>query len=608
MQLAFGPSGTARIKASRLKPAGSESALLRLAVLACAAVCWALLVADLQADEMSARQFGEKLERARELNVSAPWQESQLLLDELEPHLEQATRDQKIDYWLLVSRNQALAGEIEAGLTTLRELLAGPMEDVQRARAYRRAANLTMIARKWEATFEYIIRGLELIDGLEGDDKIYAPFSLAAYLYALVGEYETAIEYGHASVENARSHGTMRDRCVIHGRLAFVYKAAGQYETALEHYREAVSICLESGDDLFTGTIQSGFADLLRHAGEYDRAEEAFAQAFERLEAADYAPGLAEASLYKSRLLEETDRFDRMRELLEDTLPRLRDQEVWDYVAEAREMLARTAAARAEFRNAVEHMEQSLEARRRLLDQNRARHLAYLQVVFDTRAKQQELALLREQRRAAELEAASRRTDRRMRWLAAGAAALALLALLLVLTHVLRGRHHFRRLSRLDSLTRLANHTRFFEAAADMVRQSRDSESPVTLIIGDIDHFKRVNDRFGHIAGDHTLKAVARALRDRCPKGALIGRIGGEEFAVCLPDSSTESIERLLDEWRQAVSRIDCGGDDWPLTMSFGVARARLRESLALLRLRADEALYRAKNDGRDRIVFADAE
>jgi len=148
MQMAFGPSGMARSKAARLKPAGLESPLLRLAVLACAAVCWALLVADRQADEMSARQFGEKLERARELNVSAPWQESQLLLDELEPHLEQATRDQMIDYWLLVSRNQALAGEIEAGLATLRELLAGPMEDVQRARAYRRAANLTMIARK----------------------------------------------------------------------------------------------------------------------------------------------------------------------------------------------------------------------------------------------------------------------------------------------------------------------------------------------------------------------------------------------------------------------------------------------------------------------------
>jgi diguanylate cyclase (GGDEF)-like protein len=588
-----------------LKAAGARTAF---GLLAGATLCALLSLAGVRAEEMTTEQFGQKLDQARELNVSAPWQESQALLDELARHLPQATRDQRVDYWLLVSRNQALAGDIEAGLETLRELLAGPMRDVQRARAYRRAANLTMIARKWEETFEYIIRGLELIDRLEGDEKIYAPFSLAAYLYALVGEYETATEYAHAAVENARSHGTMRDRCVIHGRLAFVHKAAGRYDTALEHYREAVSICLESGDDLFTGTIQSGFADLLRHAGEYDRAEEVFAQAFERLEATGYGPGLAEASLYKARLLEETDRLDHMRELLEDTLPRLRDQEVWDYVAEAREMLARAAAAGGEFRHAVEHMEQSLEARRRLLDQNRARQLAYLQVVFDTRTQRQELSLLREQRRAAELEAASRSTDRRIRWLASGAAVLALIALLLVLAHVLRGRQHFRRLSRLDSLTRIDNHTRFFQAAAEMLKHAQDDEHALTLIIGDVDHFKRVNDRFGHMAGDRALRGVARALRSRCPDGARLGRVGGEEFAACLPGLDRDAVDKLLERWRKALARIDYGGDDLPLTMSFGVARARPGESLASLRLRADEALYRAKNNGRDRIVFADAQ
>ena len=69
-----------------------------------------------------------------------------------------------------------------------------------------------------------------------------------------------------------------------------------------------------------------------------------------------------------------------------------------------------------------------------------------------------------------------------------------------------------------------------------------------------------------------------------------------------------DAVDEVLERWRKALARIDYGGDDLPLTMSFGVARARPGESLASLRLRADEALYRAKNDGRDRIVFADAE
>lgn len=606
MQTDFPPSGVARFRASPLKSTGPALALERVAVLACAAIWCVLLVTDLRAEEMSEARFGEKLERARELNISAPWQESQVLLDELEPHLARATRDQKVDYWLLVSRNQALAGDIEAGLATLRRLLARPMRVDQRARTYRRAANLTMLARKWEETFEYLIRGLELSDRLQGDDRIYSPFSLAAYLYALVGEHENAIEYGHAAVENARAHGTPRDRCVDRGRLAFAYKAAGRHASALEHYRKAVSVCLASGDDLFTGTIQSGLADLLRNAGEYARAEQTFTQAFARLEAAEYAPGLAEARLYKARLLAETDRRDQMRQLLYEILPQLRKQAAWDYLAEAREMLARAAADRGEFQAAMAHMKDSLDARRRLLDQDRARQLAHLQVVFDTRSQQQELALLQEQRRAAELESQSRSANRHQRWLITAGGALLLLTLVLLLAHVLRSRQHFRRMSRLDGLTRVNNHTRFFEVAGSMADGARLDGHALALILGDIDHFKRVNDRFGHIAGDRVLRRVARAMRREAPEAASIGRIGGEEFAACMPVESQESVRAYIENVREAVARIDPGEDNEPLTLSFGVAHMRPGETMSSLRLRADGALYRAKTAGRDRIVFAD--
>lgn len=576
------------------------------ALLACT-ILWLAGAPSPAAGQMSPERFGQDLERAKELNVTEPWQVSQALLDQLEPHLAEATREQAVEYWLLAARNQALAGDMGKGLATLQELLGGPMRVDQRVRAYSRAANLALLLRKWEETFEYLIRGLELKDRLEPADRVHVPFGLAAYLYAKVGEIDSAIEYGRLAVATAQAHGNAWELCIVQGRLAFVYKTSGQQAQALRHYRDALDACLKSGDELITGTVESGLADLLREAGDHAEAEELFTSALARLTATDYTYGLAETRLYSARLELERGRKDRLRELLEVALPELEQQQAWEYVAEAHEMLARAAATSGDHREAFEHMQSGLEARQRFLDRDRSLRLAHLQIAFDTRSQQQELALLREQQRAAELAAQSRRAGRHMRWLGAGAAGLLLLVLFLLLAHVARGRRHFRRLSELDGLTGLANHTRFFDAARALADRCASEGRSFALVLGDIDHFKRVNDEHGHMAGDRTLRQVARVLRECSPEGAPLGRIGGEEFAVCLPAASRASAGRFVEDVRAALGKVGNGGTDAAaLTMSFGVAEANPGESLGALRLRADQALYRAKHAGRDEVVFAD--
>lgn len=576
------------------------------ALLACT-ILWLAGAISTAAGEMSAERFGQVLARAKELNVTEPWQVSQALLDELEPHLSEATRDQVVDYWLLAARNQALAGDMGKGLATLQELLGGPMRLDQRARAYSRAANLALLLRRWEETFEYLIRGLELKERLEPADRVHVPFGLAAYLYAKVGEIDSAIEYGRLAVATAQAHGNAWELCIVQGRLAFVYKTSGRQAQARRHYRDALDACLRSGDDLITGTVESGLADLLREAGDHAEAEELFTSALARLTTADYTYGLAEARLYSARFHLEHGRKDRVRELLELALPQLEQQQAWDYVAEAHEMLAHAAATAGDHREAFEHMQHGLEARQRFLDRDRSLRLAHLQIAFDTRSQQQELALLRQQQRAAELASQSRRAGHHMRWLGAGAAALLLLVLFLLLAHVARGRRHFRRLSQLDGLTGLANHTRFFDTARALAERCASEGRSFVLVLGDIDHFKRVNDRFGHMAGDRTLREVARVLRELSPEGALAGRIGGEEFAVCLPAATRASAGRFVEAVRAALRAVGNGGTGAAaLTMSFGVAEADRGERLGSVRLRADQALYRAKRAGRDKVVFAD--
>jgi len=160
-----------------------------------------------------------------------------------------------------------------------------------------------------------------------------------------------------------------------------------------------------------------------------------------------------------------------------------------------------------------------------------------------------------------------------------------------------------------DPLTGLANR-RSAEERLDACRaESMRHRDPLSVLALDLDHFKRVNDRHGHAAGDQVLQAVAQVLREEVRGGDLAARHGGEEFLVILPhcacDQAFEIAERI--RLRIAGMRVDVDGKVLRATVSIGVASLSGDEPMGTLLVRADAALYAAKTRGRDRCVLAPA-
>jgi len=159
-----------------------------------------------------------------------------------------------------------------------------------------------------------------------------------------------------------------------------------------------------------------------------------------------------------------------------------------------------------------------------------------------------------------------------------------------------------------DPLTGLANRRHFVQALATEIARSRRYGAPLTVLLIDIDYFKRVNDRFGHAAGDSALATVANGLRSSCRQTDLPARYGGDEFALLLPETSAERglhfAERLAAVLR-TVPPYEAGAPS--LTLSIGVAENARGEDADQLLKRADEALYQAKDAGRNRAVLAPA-
>jgi diguanylate cyclase (GGDEF)-like protein len=160
-----------------------------------------------------------------------------------------------------------------------------------------------------------------------------------------------------------------------------------------------------------------------------------------------------------------------------------------------------------------------------------------------------------------------------------------------------------------DPLTGLFNRRGFSEAAARMIAREERAGRPVTVLIFDIDHFKSVNDRFGHPAGDEVLKLFALVLTRTLRVTDIIGRIGGEEFVAMLPCTIPEAViaaERV----REAFETSGIEVDDLPIvtTVSTGVAGGEPGTEFEVLLPCADTALYAAKRGGRNRVEVADGE
>jgi diguanylate cyclase (GGDEF)-like protein len=158
-----------------------------------------------------------------------------------------------------------------------------------------------------------------------------------------------------------------------------------------------------------------------------------------------------------------------------------------------------------------------------------------------------------------------------------------------------------------DSLTGVLNHTAISARLEDEMARVERSGLPLAFAVIDLDHFKSVNDTHGHLVGDQILRSMTRLLRQRLRKSDIVGRMGGEEFAVIIPDTSLEAAYQVIETLRSSFARMrhEVARGAFSVTFSAGIAMHVAGRSVADLIGSADEAMYRAKQSGRNRVVIA---
>ena len=269
------------------------------------------------------------------------------------------------------------------------------------------------------------------------------------------------------------------------------------------------------------------------------------------------------------------------------------------------ETMSAIKRAQGQLSVAMDYYDINLELKKKVLDDQLHKNLAYQRVKFDSQDKANQVALLEQKNKNLSIEKALQQNKYQnlILLLTLGAVVLAILGAWLFNT--LRLKNIFRVSAQIDGLTQVSNRSHF---TASSHQAFSDPTRNVSLVLFDMDFFKKINDTYGHPAGDWVLKTVCATLKEQLPKTALFGRLGGEEFALCLPSvQRADEARALAERCRAAIAAIDTApsGFDFAITASFGVAtrNAHMTDSFEETLVHADKALYLSKNEGRNRVT-----
>ena len=168
--------------------------------------------------------------------------------------------------------------------------------------------------------------------------------------------------------------------------------------------------------------------------------------------------------------------------------------------------------------------------------------------------------------------------------------------------------HYFEEIAYIDHLTKIDNRRSFFEKSAKIIELARRNKLDVGMLMIDIDFFKRINDTYGHKAGDEVLKAVSQAISKVIRESDLLGRIGGEEFALLVVNCNKENLEKVAQKVRKAVEDVIVEYKEAKIniTISVGAYLANDEDDIDEMLKKADELLYKAKENGRNRVEVSE--
>ena len=424
-----------------------------------------------------------------------------------------------------------------------------------------------------------------------------------------MGDYSQALTLNQEKIDWDTEHDATMNLSVSRFMRGQILKLMGNYNAAIIEFTQARQLSISLADSQGIAFADQRICEAHIELGELLPAARECAGALRRFSIANSADSVKETQALQARIDLGSGHPERALAILNRVLDHNGADMPPRHVASIYHWRARANAALHNYRDAYSDLQEYVNRYTAANDAERNRQAGALRARFETDREVERNASL--QRELAVSQEQSHRQAQQLRWNAVvvllGVVVITLLIYFLVTTR--RYRQQLVTLASQDALTGLPNRRRTAELAAAALQAASDTHQPLTLAVIDMDHFKIINDRCGHATGDFVLKEFARAGREVLRASDILGRWGGEEFLLVMPDTPLDLALSSLERLRTLVFGIPLPavGSELRVSISAGLATNEAgAKSLDELIARADAALYIAKNEGRDLVRVAD--
>jgi diguanylate cyclase (GGDEF)-like protein len=524
------------------------------------------------------------------------------LLDQLH-HREARLNDEQhlllkyLDAWQL-----DYLGDYRAARTSLTAIIRDTPDATLRFRATATLVNVLGAVHRYDDAFAQLNQMIEQLPEVTDPEVRWQGLGEIAQLLTAAGQYDLGMSYARQMLDVIPPGQTA---CKASYFVEHARYSAGQLGDDDQQAREAIDDCAKAGESVFANALRADLASAQIQAGHPDEAAALIEMHYPSARHDQYLITTLRFDALLAQAYLMMGQSSKARTYALAAVQASTPGEFTDPLRMACKTLYQIDQQHGDFKSALNWHGRYMEADKGYLDDISAKALAYQIVKQQVQAKKLQVDALNKQNRILYLQQALDRKAVEASRLYIVVLALGLLAIGLWLLRLKRSQLQFKRMAQCDSLTGIYNRKHFMSEAEYALRYAQRSVRGACLVLIDLDHFKLINDTYGHATGDQVLRRAVGACQQFVRSTDVFGRLGGEEFGVLMPECGLDSGIERAEEIRRSVAQLSDQDDPGiPVSASFGVAfTGESGYDLRQLLMDADHALYRAKRAGRNCVV-----
>ena len=499
----------------------------------------------------------------------------------------------------------AYDGNYGAVVEILKPIINESKDATLRFRSHATMTNVLAISSQHEEAYSQLGNLIELLPQVRDKGAREQGLIVAAVLYNQARQYDLGLQYANMLIEESL---VGRNAC-IGGQLKLeALHKGGKIKEVGSEFQSAIDACEKVHEYLYANLIRTYVAEMHLSQGRHNDAIRLLTDNLDEVKSTKYPMLISAFNALIAYCHRAKGDVVTARQFALRALESGVKGEYTRPLVSAYELLYEIAKDQGDTKAALTYYEQYSVADKGYLTDISARELAYQRVMHEVDAGKLLIDGLNKQNQVLQLQQElNKKAVENIRLY------IALLVVIFIFIafwayKTKRSQMHFMKLSRRDGLTGIFNRPHFIELAESTLKSARKNQQDVCVVLCDLDHFKSVNDNYGHAEGDYVLQRAVTACQMHLRATDVFARIGGEEFGLLLPGCNIEDARGRVERLRIAVSESNPSDGKFKVSASFGISCSNSSGyNLQTLMTHADAALYQAKRSGRNRVVTYDA-